>query len=286
MIRDREEDRRRAVENLDRRYPDFPWAGIMLAWSYAESDPPDFEHAFALHEEEIVRIEAREDEDLDELLWRARISLARMHQSALDHRTAVELLQPLYAQARGDEDEEIPAAFSLVRSLNRTGRHDEAVTVLRGIEERYPDYENLEVLRVETGLLDGPTGLVYEAALPARVLARDGKTKEAEAAFRALLQRYPDHPEIHFRMAEMYFDEKQYSRAEAHLLKAVEGDPAMPTYVVPYGRMQLGQICDVTDRRREAKANYRRAIDAAKDFAGLREMSKGYLKEPYVPPEG
>jgi len=281
----REEERRRAMENLDRRYPDFPWARIMLAWSYADADPPDFERAYTLHEAAVRSVEAREDQELDDLLRGTRLSLARMYQSGLEHRRALELLEPIYNDSRGDEADEIGAAFLLIRSLNRTGRHDEAVPVLRSIEDQYPDYENLEVLRVETGLLDGPTGRVYEAALPARILARDEKTKEAEAAFRALLQRYPNHPEIHFRMAEVYFDEKSYPRAEAHILKAIDGDPAMPTYVVPYGRLQLGQICDATDRRREAKAHYRRAIDAANGFTGLRNAAKGYLKEPYVPPE-
>ena len=59
----------------------------------------------------------------------------------------------------------------------------------------------------------------------------------------------------------------------------------MPTYIVPYGYLQLGQICDATGRRREAKKHYRAAVKAADDFTGLRNSAKGYLKEPYVAPE-
>jgi tetratricopeptide (TPR) repeat protein len=282
---ERDEDRQRILEDLARRYPRFPWGRIMLAWSYTDADPPDFERALALHEQAVAGVEARQDEDLGDTLRDTRLSLARLYQGALEHRRALELIEPVYAEVQGDEAQEIPAAFLLVRSLNRTGQHERAVEVLRGVEQRYPDDEKLDLLRIEAGLFDAATGRVYEAALPARVLAREGRTEEAEAAFRVLLQRYPDHPEIHFRMAEMYFDERRYPRAEAHMLRALAGDPALPAYVVPYGRLQLGQICDVTGRRSEARQHYRAAVEAAGEFDWLRNTARGYLKHPYAEAE-
>ena len=69
---------------------------------------------------------------------------------------------------------------------------------------------------------------------------------------------------------------------KTHLLKAVAGDPALPSYVLPYGRLMLGQICDLTDRRHEAKAFYRQAEESAGGYDGVRRAAEHFLKNPYT----
>jgi tetratricopeptide (TPR) repeat protein len=279
----REDDRRRVLEQLVATYPEFPWARVLLAWSLVVDDPPGFERAFALHAEAVARAVARDGEDAGRLLRQIRSSLARLHQRALDHAAAVEILAPLYAAARDERDEgrETALALPLVTSLNRMGRHDEAVEIFEQILERYPESVAIDRLRLMVEQLDGGTGEVYAAAIPARKLARDGKLREAEAAFRRLLERYPDHPEIHFRMGEVYLEAERYAQAEAHFSRAIADEPALPTYVVPYGRLRLGQICDLTDRRREARTYYRLARESAAGYEQVEHTAKRYLKKRY-----
>lgn len=63
-------------------------------------------------------------------------------------------------------------------------------------------------------------------------LSRAGQLDEAEAAFMALLEEYPDIPEIHQNLGVIYSQKKNWAAAEASYLKALElrpGDTAMTT---------------------------------------------------------
>jgi TolA-binding protein len=278
----RQEDRRQILERFVAAYPDYPWAAVMLAWSYAGRERPDFERAIRLHAEMVTRIEAREGPGGEKLLYELRLDLGRLYQSALDHRKAAEILRPLHEAARGDEERETSSAYYLVISLNRIGQHDEAVKIFEDVETRYPEANLIGPLRTVAEQFDTASGEVYEATIPARVLARDDKPQEAEAAFRESLRQYPGHPEIHFRMGEFYMGAERYAKAEAHFLRAVADEPAHPSYVAPYGRLVLGQICDLTDRRREAKDHYRLAKESAGGYDGVRRAAKHFLKSPYT----
>jgi tetratricopeptide (TPR) repeat protein len=63
-------------------------------------------------------------------------------------------------------------------------------------------------------------------------LTRAGKVDEAEAAFKVLLEKFPDIPEIHQNLGVVYAQKKDWAAAEAAYLKALElrpGDPGITT---------------------------------------------------------
>jgi tetratricopeptide (TPR) repeat protein len=275
------EAERRVLESFARTYPDFPWATILLAWHFADLDPPDFDRALTLARSAVDAADAREGEYAGELARETRLSLAQIHFQALDHQAVVDTLQPVFEASRGDRVKETEAVFHLLLSLNRTGRHEQAVAIFEDLAKRYPDSPSLPELRRLVDQLDRESGLSYEAVLPARKLARDGKEDEATTAFAELLATYPGDPEILFRAGQFHFDAEHYTHAEAMLRKAVGGSPEKPTYIVPYANLLLGQICDVTGRREQAKGFYRRAREAAGGDLWITRRADEYLKNAY-----
>ena len=86
---------------------------------------------------------------------------------------------------------------------------------------------------------------------------------------------------IQFWIAEMYFGDEQWTRAEARYKKVVELAPQMPTFAVPFTHIRLGQICDLTNRRSEAKQHYRTTRDTAGHYKRFVTFAERFLKNRY-----
>ena len=82
-------------------------------------------------------------------------------------------------------------------------------------------------------------------------------------------------------MAEMYFGEEQWSRSEARFRKVAELAPEKPTFAVSFTQIRLGQICDLTDRRSDAKKHYRKARDTAGPYKRYARAAEHFLKNRY-----
>ncbi len=133
------------------------------------------------------------------------------------------------------------------------------------------------------------------------------KYEEAAAAFKAILEKYPDAYLIHKNIGNCYFSQEKYEEAEAYYLKVLEKDPrnyeAMlligNTYANRgqtekalewYARIEFEKIDDPivlynvgtnyynNSRFGEALKYYRRAIDLQPEFTdGLYQLGLTYL---------
>ena len=119
------------------------------------------------------------------------------------------------------------------------------------------------------------------ALVPAKRLVWEGKIAEAEARYKELLREHDGDAQIHLFMAEMYFQEEQWSRSEARFNKVAQLAPETPTFAILFTKIRLGQIYDLTDRRGAAKKHYRSVRDTAGPYKSYVRAAEYYLKNRY-----
>ena len=105
-------------------------------------------------------------------------------------------------------------------------------------------------------------------------------TARTPRSFKASVRPSREHgdPQIHLFFAERYFGEEQWTRSEARFRKVAELAPETSTFTVSFTHIRLGQICDLTDRRSEAKGHYRRARDTAGPY---KRAAEHFLENRY-----
>jgi hypothetical protein len=86
---------------------------------------------------------------------------------------------------------------------------------------------------------------------------------------------------VHLWLAELLFGERRWAQAEARYREIAELAPEMPKFIAPFTALRLGQICDLTDRRGEAKRHYTRARDLAGDYDRYVSAAEFLLKNRY-----
>jgi len=89
-------------------------------------------------------------------------------------------------------------------------------------------------------------------------------------------------PHFRFKMGVCNFRLGKYREAESIFRSLVEEKPDRPGWVYPWAVVQLGMTCDVTGRREEARACYRRVI-RLRDKQGSRRWARSFLRKAYRP---
>jgi tetratricopeptide (TPR) repeat protein len=272
--------RRDVLQRLTAAYPDDVDAASALARNYSQVEPRDPDGGTAIMERLIARLEGIEDDYARRRLVDARYDLGRLYSRSYRTEDAVPEFREALLLASGDQRQELRVGEGLIRTLNVTGRHAEAVNLFGELERRYPEAD-LRTLRREAGAFDAETSREMRELLPARRLAWNDEIDEAEALYKRLLAEHGGSPQIHFWLAELYFGKQRWTESEARFKRVAEQAPDMPTYAVPFTQLRLGQIADTTDRRGEAKDYYRRARDDAGDYDRFRSAAEHFLKNRY-----
>jgi len=84
----------------------------------------------------------------------------------------------------------------------------------------------------------------------------------------------------HYRIAEIFFNQKNYQSAANEFREALNGD-LMPKWVEVWAHVNLGKIFDATGQRERALNEYRLARRTGDNTRGALDEAAKYEKEPY-----
>jgi predicted negative regulator of RcsB-dependent stress response len=89
---------------------------------------------------------------------------------------------------------------------------------------------------------------------------------------------------IHFRIAEIYFQQGKLPNSANEFHESLNGDYE-PRWTAVWAHIGLGKIFDVTKQRDRALNEYRQALRTKDNTRGALEEAAKYIETPYNPPE-
>ncbi len=84
----------------------------------------------------------------------------------------------------------------------------------------------------------------------------------------------------HYRIAEVFFLQKNYQASANAYREALNGD-GEPRWTEVWSHLQLGKIFDITGQRERAVNEYRQAIQTNDNTQGAIEEARRYMSKPY-----
>jgi predicted Zn-dependent protease len=254
----------RVGERLARDYPDNPRIQFTLAELYGSPAVEDPRRAADTYEAVMVREERRAG-DPRPARFQARLGLAsaRMEQWRLDD--AIGLLTPVI-EARPPSPGWTMPAFVLRRANYRALQGDIRAArddVARVLAE--PAWKDQHKAATEmSGWIDRFTrtdeAMVFAALIAPNRLALEARWNEAAAAYDAVRARFPNHPQIRYRIAQMHFRKGEMQGLEQEFAAVAEAKDA-PNWLRASALLQLGRVHDVAGHRADAKKTYERIVD-------------------------
>jgi tetratricopeptide (TPR) repeat protein len=88
----------------------------------------------------------------------------------------------------------------------------------------------------------------------------------------------------HYRIAEVFFLQRNYQSSANAYREAINGD-GEPRWTEVWSRIQLGKIFDITGQRERAVNEYRQALQTNDNTFGALEESRKYLQKAYERPK-
>jgi tetratricopeptide (TPR) repeat protein len=128
--------------------------------------------------------------------------------------------------------------------------------------------KNSAELRVRASILRGQ-GLVEQGDLA-------GALQE----FQKALENNKNSSLAHYRIADVFFLQKNYQAAANEYRESLNGD-GEPRWTEVWSHLQLGKIFDITGQRERATNEYRQALQTNDNTQGAMEEARKYLNTPY-----
>jgi aminopeptidase N len=88
----------------------------------------------------------------------------------------------------------------------------------------------------------------------------------------------------HYRIAEIFFFQRNYQSSANAYRAALDGD-GDPRWTEVWSRLQLGKIFDITGQRERAVGQYRQALQTNDNTFGALEEARKYLQKAYERPK-
>ena len=85
---------------------------------------------------------------------------------------------------------------------------------------------------------------------------------------------------IHFRMGEIYFQQRSYPNSAREFREALNGD-FDPKWTEVWAHINLGKIFDVSNQRDRALNEYRQALRTKDNTRGALDEATKYMEAPY-----
>jgi tetratricopeptide (TPR) repeat protein len=121
--------------------------------------------------------------------------------------------------------------------------------------------------------IDPKVMAAYESALSAM---RDGKTAQAESAFRQLIEKYPNFSGPHANLGILYFHANKLDQAKSEFHEALKINPENVVCLNHLGIISRGE-----GKFEEARAFYEKALQIDPDYA-YAHLNFGILLELYM----
>ena len=133
-------------------------------------------------------------------------------------------------------------------------------------------------------LKNTPNMQVRVAILKGQQLVAQGDITGGLAEYQKALQANPQSSLAHYRVAEIFFTQRNYQSAINSYRDALRGDDD-PKWTEVWSHVQIGKIFDVTGQRDRAVPEYRQAIQTNDNTAGALNEARHYLQVPYKRPD-
>jgi tetratricopeptide (TPR) repeat protein len=120
--------------------------------------------------------------------------------------------------------------------------------------------------------------------LRGQALQQQGDLSAALAEFNKALDLNRNSSLAHYRIAEVFFLQRNYQAAANSYRSSINGD-GEPRWTEVWSHIQLGKIFDVTGQRERAINEYRQAIQTNDDTFGALEEARKYLQKAFERPK-
>jgi aminopeptidase N len=122
------------------------------------------------------------------------------------------------------------------------------------------------------------------AILRGQALVQQGDLAGALQEYNKALDANKNSSLAHYRIAEVFFQQKNYQAAANSYRDALDGD-GDPRWTEVWSHIQLGKIFDITGQRERATNEYRQALQTNDNTQGALEEARRYLQKPYELPK-
>jgi len=112
-------------------------------------------------------------------------------------------------------------------------------------------------------------------------LVQQGNLAEALREFQKALEMDKTSSLAHYRIAEVFFQQRNYQAAANSYRESLNGD-GEPRWTEVWCHLQLGKIFDITGQRERAVNEYRQAIQTNDNTQGALDEARKYLQAPFT----
>jgi tetratricopeptide (TPR) repeat protein len=120
--------------------------------------------------------------------------------------------------------------------------------------------------------------------LRGQAMQQQGDLAGALAEFNKALDLNRNSSLAHYRIAEVFFTQKNYQSSANSYRSSINGD-GEPRWTEVWSHVQLGKIFDVTGQRERAINEYRQAIQTNDDTFGALEEARKYMQKAFERPK-
>jgi hypothetical protein len=113
-----------------------------------------------------------------------------------------------------------------------------------------------------------------------QALVQQGDLAGALAEFNKALEANKNSSLAHYRVAEVFFLQRNYQAAANAYRECLNGD-AEPRWTEVWSHIQLGKIFDITGQRERAVNEYRQALQTNDNTQGAGDEARRYIQKPY-----
>src|SRR5580700_9922718 len=125
---------------------------------------------------------------------------------------------------------------------------------------------------------------LYASVLRGQALQQQGDLAAALTEFNKALDLNKNSSLAHYRVAEIFFFQRNYQAAANSYSSSLNGD-GEPRWTEVWCHIQLGKIFDVTGQRERAINEYRQAVQTNDNTFGALEEGRKYLQKAYERPK-
>jgi tetratricopeptide (TPR) repeat protein len=122
------------------------------------------------------------------------------------------------------------------------------------------------------------------SVLRGQALQEQGDLSGALAEFNKALDLNKNSSLAHYRVAEIFFLQRNYQSSANAYREAINGD-GDPRWTEVWSHLQLGKIFDITGQRERAVNEYRQALQTNDNTFGALEECRKYLQKAYERPK-
>lgn len=117
-----------------------------------------------------------------------------------------------------------------------------------------------------------------------QALTQQGDLAGALLEFNKALDSNKNSSLAHYRIAEVFFQQKNYQASANAYRESLNGD-GDPRWTEVWSHVQLGKIFDVTGQRERATNEYRQALQTNDNTQGAMDEARKYLQTPFELPK-